>query len=264
MSGLNQLAEGGGKLLSAVPNIYDDLAKPAVQQAGKILSFPLEVINALLVRPRSWIANANYKLQETNVLIAKKLENISADKIKAPEDYIAVPTLQALSYSMESQELREMYANLLAKAMYSETADDVMPAYVEIIKQLSPTDIRCFEEIFNNKGKISYKNTFVKNVLTGNGYSVLPYISEFDFTDLNTINCSIDNLFRLGLLSDVTLPPNWEFNNNIDSNAYGIKHIKNITENLLKENEIIEYEYKTLCSSTLGALFHAVCCEDIK
>lgn len=52
-----------------------------------------------------------------------------------PEAYVAVPALQAISYSMNSEELRNMYANLLAKAIDIDEKDKVHPAFVELIKQ---------------------------------------------------------------------------------------------------------------------------------
>ena len=50
--------------------------------------------------------------------------------------------MQAISYSMNSEELREMYSNLLAKSMNSDAKTLVHPSFVEIIKQLSPFDAR--------------------------------------------------------------------------------------------------------------------------
>ena len=41
---------------------------------------------------------------------------------------------------MNSKELRDLYANLPAKAMNSDTKDTVHPAYLETIKQLSPEE----------------------------------------------------------------------------------------------------------------------------
>lgn len=64
-----------------------------------------------------------------------------------PEAYVAVPAIQAISYSMNSEELRNLYANLLAKAMNSDTKDMVHPSFVEIIKQMSPIDALVLNEI---------------------------------------------------------------------------------------------------------------------
>lgn len=53
--------------------------------------------------------------------------------------------MQANAYN-ESEKLREMYANLVAKSMNADFHDKVHPAYVEIIKQLSPAEAVFLEE----------------------------------------------------------------------------------------------------------------------
>ena len=274
---MDNLKNAGAKLLNTVADdaeivkdIYDDGLKPAVQETGKALTEQAKVItrvgkvlNALWANIDIWVLKREYAIKETQKMLEEKLIGIPNEKIQAPENYIAVPALQALSYSMDNKELREMYANLLAKSMYTETAKDVTPAYVEIIKQLSPNDIRCFEEIFSNNCKVSYKNIFVKNALKNTAYPVLPFISELDFDGLDIVNSSIDNLLRMGLLSYCSLIPDSEIKKCIDKNAYGIEHINYITQNILKENENIAYEYKVLGYITLGMLFHNICCEEI-
>ena len=97
-------------------------------------------INAALSPLRQWIAQREYNVAETEKLLAKKLENIEPEKIVSPEPYVAVPALQAISYSMNSDELRELYANLLAKSMCIDTKNSVHPSFVEIIRQMSPLD----------------------------------------------------------------------------------------------------------------------------
>ena len=49
------------------------------------------------------------------------------EKIVEPEPYVAVPAIQAISYAMNSDELRNLYANLLAKSMIKDTKDTVHP-----------------------------------------------------------------------------------------------------------------------------------------
>lgn len=202
MAGLETLAEGAGKLLGAVPDLYDDLAKSTVQEAGKLLSLPLEAVNALLVRPRCWIANANYRVQEVNLLIANKLKYIDENKLIPPSDYVAVPALQSLTYSMDSDELRNLYANLLAKAMNIDTKNNVHPAFVEIIRQLSPLEAALFKElvdIFYEQGKISaYDLKFENNVFHVKEYM---HIVNYKNYTIDEISLAIDNLIRCNLLS---------------------------------------------------------------
>ena len=123
--GLDKLASGVGKAIKTVPDLYDDALKPATQESGKTLALIPRAINAALVPLRQWIAEREYKLAETEKLLAKKLEHVGEEKIVTPEAYVAVPAIQAISYSMNSEELRNLYANLLAKAMNSDTKDQV-------------------------------------------------------------------------------------------------------------------------------------------
>ena len=48
---------------------------------------------------------------------------------------------------MDDIQLRDMYAELLAHAMNSETVDNVHPTFVEIIKQMSPFDALVFKKL---------------------------------------------------------------------------------------------------------------------
>lgn len=272
------LKDAGANLLNSiaddaeiVKDVYNDGLKPAVIETGKALTEPIKgatrvgkLVNALFSSIDCWILKREYAIKETQKLLEKKLKNISDDNIESPKNYIAIPALQALSYSIDSKELRNMYANLLAKSMYIKTANDVLPAYVEIIKQLSPIDVKCFEEIFNAKRRVSYKNLFVINNITRAGYPVSPYISELSFSDLATVNQSIDNLLRLGLLNyNDSLDVDDSIKKHINENQYGVEQIERLHKNVLKENEVIQFEYRTLFYTALGTLFHKICCEEI-
>ena len=59
-----------------------------------------------------------------------------------PNPRIAVPALQALTYSLDDELIREMFANLLAADMNAETKKDAHPAFVELIKEMTPADAR--------------------------------------------------------------------------------------------------------------------------
>jgi Abortive infection alpha len=54
-----------------------------------------------------------------------------------PRPDIAVPAIEALRYSSLSQE----FANLIASSMDRRTAYSVLPAYVEVLKQLNPDEV---------------------------------------------------------------------------------------------------------------------------
>jgi hypothetical protein len=197
--GFDKLAEGVGKAIETVPEFYDDGLKPATQESGKTLALIPRTINAALVPLRQWIAEREYNIAETEKLIAKKLEHIDEKKIVTPEPYVAIPAIQAISYSMNSDELRNLYANLLAKSMNSDTKNIVHPAYVETIKQLSPDDASYFKHIYPLKLRpmvhtlLQFPNSTTMTIARNSN------LFSSDYADRYYL--SLDNLSRLGLIN---------------------------------------------------------------
>ncbi len=190
--------ETSDKIKEMIPTIYEDTVHPAAKETGQVLSIIPRAIHAALVPLEKWIAEREYNLAETTKLLAKKLEHVGEEHIVSPESYIAVPALQAISYSMDSKELREMFANLLAKSMYDKTKGDVHPAFVEIIKQMSPLDCKVFKAIMAREAnpivEFRVKNQEgMYNVLLRNVTDIFP-------EEHRMVAVSIDNLIKQKLI----------------------------------------------------------------
>lgn len=211
--GLDKLAGAIGDTLKTAPSLYEDALQPTVQEVGKFAARIPRAINAAFSGLDKWILNKEYAIDETKKLLEKKLEDVDPDKIVEPEAYVAVPVIQAISYSMNSEELRNLYANLLAKAMNSDTKDFVHPAFVEIIKQLSPIDVHILESI-SSKGFIQVANIYCKkyssksakqqislieNYIEKRGYEGLTHIVDFH---PDIVKITIDNLLRLRIIEE--------------------------------------------------------------
>lgn len=196
--GLDQLAKGIGKAIQTVPELYQDAFQPTVQETGKLVSRIPRAINAAFSGLDKWILNREYSIDETKKLLAQKLENVEPEKIVEPEPYVAIPAIQAISYSMNSEELRDLYANLLAKAMNTDTKESVHPAYIETIKQLSPEDAAYFKHIYPLETrplidvKLELPNSLTATIATNSNLFSLGYTKNFAL--------SLDNLYRLGLV----------------------------------------------------------------
>lgn len=181
---------------------YDDVAHPTAEATGQLVSFIPRTIKVWLGRWEKWILNGEYAIKETEKLLEKKLENISPEKIVEPEPYVAIPAIQQLSYSLDSEELREMYANLLASSMNKDTKVSVHPSYVDIIKQLCPDEAKLLKYLSNNPDQplIDVKLSDKKN----GGYIVQVH----NFTTIAENICDnpfeifsyLDNLERLKLI----------------------------------------------------------------
>ena len=125
-----------------VKDVYVDAGKPIVKPTGELLGLIPRAIKAAFAPLEKWILNREYNVAETRKLLEQKLQNIPVEQIETPEPYIAVPALQYISYCMDNEELRDMYANLLATSMNSVAKNGVHPSFVEIIKQLCPDEAK--------------------------------------------------------------------------------------------------------------------------
>lgn len=119
---------------------YQDLIHPAAVEAGKTIALPFRVVNLLLAPLTKWVEHGEAKLDEISRLVSEEVKDIPEEKLTEPEPYVAVPAMQAITYSMDCDELKQMYAKLLAKSINVDEKNKVHPAYVEIIKQMSPLD----------------------------------------------------------------------------------------------------------------------------
>ena len=80
-----------------------------VQEIDNTASLLVRTIHAVLSPLEKWVMQKEYNMQETKKLLEIKLQNIPIENIITPPSYIAVPALQAISYWMYNDELREMY-----------------------------------------------------------------------------------------------------------------------------------------------------------
>lgn len=204
--GLDKLAGAIGETLKAAPTIYEDALQPTVQEVGKFTARIPRAINAAFSGLDKWILNKEYAIDDTKKLLEQKLKNIDPEKIVPPEAYVAVPTIQAISYSMNSEELRNLYANLLAKAMNSDTKNLVHPSFIEIIKQMSPIDSLVFKTIMERDAnplidlvyeKVNNPDFYIpvaSNTIATNIYDI-------DIAPIEIISISIDNLVKQSLIT---------------------------------------------------------------
>lgn len=259
---LDELAQGVGKAIETVPTVYDDALKPTTQESGKILALIPRTINAALVPLRQWIANREYNLAETEKLLAKKLEHVSEDKIVTPEPYTAVPAIQALSYSMNSEELRNLYANLLAKAMNSDTKDMVHPAYVSIITQMTPLDAQVLQFLLNQPDQdMPLIDLVASRKLQGNIISYVPLqtnITSISFSTVEAISLSLDNLSRNNLIH-ISDQENTDGYNSILVSEHYKKLYKKHERNLPKIYPDLSIMKKNCTLSALGKSFCDIC-----
>ena len=142
-------------------------------------------------------------MEEFESDLKKKIISIPNDKITAPPLQVTGPTLEALKYTFETKEIRELFLELLASAMNKDKATYIHASYVEIIKSLNPEDAVIFGEIAKKlvqlpsaEISIGYKNQYVVGAMPSF------YVPELiDFYDPFQVSRSLQNLIRLGLIT---------------------------------------------------------------
>lgn len=195
----NPIISGIGKAIEKNPQIYDDALKPTAVETGKLAGRIPRTINAIFADLDKWILKREYSVEETKKLLEQKLQNIEPEKIVPPEPYVAVPAIQAISYSMDSDELRNMYANLLAHSMTYDTKENVHPGFVEIIRQLSPSDARYFKHLCTLKYRPMVDISL--DIPGGLELPIQKNVNTFSKGYTNDFVLSNDNLCRLQLIS---------------------------------------------------------------
>lgn len=89
-----------------------------------------------------YIAERPYKMEiELNKMQAK-YNCIPVECQVEPSSYIALKGSNELNYALEEEHLKEMFENLLISDMDSRKKYKVLPSYLEIIKQLTPDDVK--------------------------------------------------------------------------------------------------------------------------
>ena len=193
-----------GQTSGVLEKAYDDLAHPTAKSLGNTVSLIPRTIGVWLGKWEKWVINGEESIRLTAEAVCEKAEKIPEEKLTEPEPYVAVPAIQQLSYCYDSEELREMYANLLVSSMNLDKKNSVHPAFIDIIKQLTPDEAKLLKHINGTDTKsipivdvIMHLGGVTSGVMTlvrhySNAYK---YILEHP----NNYQVYVENLIRMNL-----------------------------------------------------------------
>lgn len=183
-------------------DIYADGGKPIVKPTGELVGLVPRAIKAALAPVEKWILQREYNVEETKKLLEEKLKNVPPESIQPPEAYIAVPAFQYISYCMDNEELRDMYASLLANSMNKVVKNGVHPGYIEIIKQLSPDEAKILKIMMSKASfpiiTLRYEDGLGQGLDTLVDFSLVGELAKCE--NPYDTRQYFDNLERLGLI----------------------------------------------------------------
>ncbi|QEY16952.1 DUF4393 domain-containing protein [Cellvibrio sp. KY-GH-1] len=194
--GARVINETIGKVTS---EIYSDIAKPGTRQVGlaietifKIGLSPVAMLDWGFEHSKEWL----------KAKIEKRLNSTPSEFRCSPPNSIAVSAITSISISSDSPELRDLYAELLLKAMDSRSQAMVHPSFINLISQLSPQEALVFISFNKIEGTLILKEE-------DNRYSLeheyiesqfLRYCQQLGFGECPYAQLWLENLQRLKLV----------------------------------------------------------------
>ena len=200
-------------------------------------------------------------LEDFKNKVNNKIGNIPPENLIEPPVSVVGPVIEAGKFHYEEIHYREMFSNLLASACDKKHSQTIHPAFVEILKQLSPLDAKLLSMF---RSHTTYALCDVQEKLAGGMIS--PFIhslfdfkekqNEFSLDEILSLTSSLDNLIRLGIVSK---------NRSILESNYNYEMLKNNTlykdvyEKMKKPDSVLEMKRARIELTDFGRKFNECC-----
>ena len=126
----------------------------------------------------------DYAIKEYEKICKEKYENIPLENRVEPNTQIICQALEDSKYCVENEDIREMFANLIASTMDSRTYKTVHPSFSEKLKQMTPQDAKFFKNFIGDK-TLPICNFNLK-------YKEGSYITLFNYVYIKSENDSLE------------------------------------------------------------------------
>lgn len=184
-----------------LPEPVNKVLNPVASAAGETLA---NVWNGCFSYINTWskkqVIKHEHSLLEYKRSIEENFSNIPENHRVEPRLSIIGPAIEASKYYIEEESIREMFSKLITADMDDRKRNLVHHSFIEILKQMNPTDAKILAEFEN---PTSLLRCLLRRKSTPNVSSSITdiYLSE-NFKEFDQSHCiSIANLNRLGLIS---------------------------------------------------------------
>lgn len=140
------VAEAVAAIVKAVP-VYEDALQPVAQEAGKALKTLGGVINIALAPLAVMVYGYEVIKEELRNRLETRLAKIPPENIVSPPLQVVGPILEKYKFVHNSEDLSQMFINLLANAMDKDQVEKAHPSFVNIISELSPDEAKLIQMI---------------------------------------------------------------------------------------------------------------------
>jgi len=200
-SSLAKTVAGSKELLEM---IYKDLAQPGVQQAGAAVGTILGLGNTLVLPLRLLNERASIAFLNNMERYRESLKDVAMSDIRPVASEVGIPILERLAY-VTDEAIAEMFIQLLSSASQTAHADEVHPAFVHVIDNMSPDEAKLLGAIsiyaYNIFGTYQIVPPGSQIVIANRKYLLSPVIMEkAQLTYPAYVAAYVENLKRLGIL----------------------------------------------------------------
>jgi len=182
--------------------VYGDIASPGVKKVGQALE---SVLDTFVTMPLENLSKKKKLTMERNFEnYKKKIENIKEEEIAEVPPELGVPIVQKLSYT-SSEEIADLFTNLLASASSLETCSGAHPGFIRIIESLAVDEARILKSLSVDPNAyipyIEFVGTTPQNGQTELTTRLTGIERELDLLYPSLDHLYLDNLIALGLIT---------------------------------------------------------------
>lgn len=246
--------------VNLIPKFLDNAISPVATSVGNTLTSMWNIVFGSVDFYSQKVEHKRMQnLMQFKQELEEKVASLPEDKLVEPPLHIIGPTLEASKYYYENEELRSMFANLIASSINVDTVNNTHPSYVEIIKQINSDEAKIFKRIGSNGFPLldvdaTFENHSFLTIL--NNFSNIAEISNCDNPEF--ISSYLDNLSRLGL---ITIRDNPLKNNDL----YTVLNNHPVIEEAIQNARLIgdktpKVTKKHFHSTPFGINFYHTCC----
>lgn len=188
---------------------YRETVQPNAPEIGKVVSTTVRTINAALVPARGFAWTMEQLAAFFEAQVAPKIRFVPLESRVPPKANVIAPAIDKVRFTEDSIDLQDLFANLIASSTDKRVASQALPAFANIISELTPDEARILKRIgpgrrvpmvhldrhFYTAGKHIGGDTIAKNL------SLFGVLAGCDFPE-NT-PAYLSNIVRMGLGEDL-------------------------------------------------------------
>lgn len=223
------------------PSVVENLLGPASDAIGKTLG---GVLYGIFQWPIKYGIVKKAEFDDLARKTSKKYQEIPQQNRSDAKAGLALKALEESKYQLNEEELREMFAQLIASSFDNRINNIISPRFATVLSQLSGTDAKFFKTIVNEwRGDIPYGYMIERTEEWGPYRTISFKWYQSGATTMSMLpNVTVDTLTSLGIVnqSEDSYPSNDFFDkkysyieNSIRTNKY---------EQIDNSNKLIEFK----------------------